>query len=198
MWVSKQRVCQTEKTEVQRPWGMGKVGKFQEQGGEARAARARAGKIWGRGRQIIWPMVKFQVTFWEWPEATGRLWAGEQNDLTRGSEAPPGCWVEKTKEGNGGSKCFALNLIPGLKGERAPGAGEGRVESTEEELVRDKVGAKFSFPSGHSGCASWVQGKHLLISSVCLWLLAPPSPGLCGLSEWLQLSESQFSHLLKG
>ena len=37
MWVSKQRVCQTEKTEVQRPWGMGKVGKFQEQGGEARA-----------------------------------------------------------------------------------------------------------------------------------------------------------------
>lgn len=58
MWVSKQRVCQTEKTAVQRPWGMGKVGKFQEQGGEA-----RAGRIWGRGRQIIWPMVKFQITF---------------------------------------------------------------------------------------------------------------------------------------
>ena len=30
MWVSKQRVCQTEKTAVQRPWGMGNVGKFQE------------------------------------------------------------------------------------------------------------------------------------------------------------------------
>lgn len=45
MWVSKQRVCQTEKTAVQRPWGMGKVGKFWEQGGEASAAGARAGKI---------------------------------------------------------------------------------------------------------------------------------------------------------
>ena len=58
MWASSQRVCQTEKTAVQSPWGVVRVGKFQEQEGEPSAARAKEQEglwraVWGRGDRSL-------------------------------------------------------------------------------------------------------------------------------------------------
>lgn len=65
MGVSRQKVCQTEKMAVQRPWGMGKVGKFQkrERPGQLEQEQERLWRtVWGRGRQILWPVVRLRIT----------------------------------------------------------------------------------------------------------------------------------------
>lgn len=66
MCVSKQKVRQTEKMAVQRAWGVGKVGKFQNRKERPGQLEQEQERFWrtvsGRGRQILGPTVRLRIT----------------------------------------------------------------------------------------------------------------------------------------